>query len=190
MNTETTGRLRLFFGLGLDPKTREYVKEVTKELSLRIEGVRWIPGENLHVTLKFLGSCEAEKVPGLRELMEEAAVDLPLELEVGGVGGFPSQSSARVVWVGAEDVTGGIQRVYKSLDRGAQKIGVKREKRPYKPHITIGRARKKPVNIAEKVLKYEGTRLTLNVEEIILFHSELTSKGARYSVVHGSGTGR
>ena len=183
MDEEHNKRIRLFTGLSLDPEVRDYVAGISSDLSEGFTGVRWVPIENLHVTLKFLGWCDPEIVPRLLEVMEEAASLLPLELNVGGVGGFPSHGSARVIWVGAEEVTGKAVEVFKRMERGMAKFGFKREKRRYHPHITIGRARKKPVKIPEEVFRSFESRMILEIKDLVLFRSELKKTGAEYSIV-------
>jgi len=186
---ESGFRPRLFTGFALSPEVRAYVAAVAARLSATVPGVRWVPPENLHVTLKFIGQCEDARVPRLVQAMRQASEALPIRLEIGGVGGFPSQSSARVIWVGADDGTGRVKKVYEVLDKGAEKCGFPREKRAYRPHITIGRARKKPVALPPGIDEEPG-RLTLAVNEIVLFHSELKSTGAEYSVVERTGPGK
>lgn len=176
-------KVRLFTGIALTPEVREYVSGVSGSLSGEIDGVSWVPAENLHVTLKFFGWCRREIVPGLADAISEAAVYLPIELSIGGTCGFPSQGSARVIWVGARDTGGSIQAVHRVIDRGAARLGIAGEKRSYSPHVTIGRAKKKPVRLPERLAGEAGVRLLLQVEELVLYRSELKSTGAEYSVV-------
>src|SRR5450756_459635 len=164
---------RLFTAIPLTPRVRERVAAIGAELAAQIEGVRWVPEENLHVTLRFIGNCGESKVPGLISWMEKAANHLPLELLVGGAGGFPSQASARVVWVGAKDASGDIVKVYNILDKGADKCGFGRESRKYRSHITVGRARRKPVKIPQELVeRFAGDEVPLEVTELVLYRSD------------------
>jgi 2'-5' RNA ligase len=185
---ETGYRPRLFTGLALTPQVRDFVAGIAERLSLEVPGVRWVPPPNLHVTLKFLGWCEPDRIPKLVDSMAEAAALLPVELAIGGIGGFPSHGSARVVWVGAEDPSGRLKKVYEILEKGAARCGIPREKRVYRPHITIGRAKKKPVSLPVETLEEQGVRPKLAVGDIVLFRSELKSTGAEYTVVQRIGT--
>ncbi|MHB8895230.1 MAG: RNA 2',3'-cyclic phosphodiesterase [Candidatus Geothermincolia bacterium] len=179
---------RLFTAIPLTEPVRQYVSSIAGALKPSLEGVKWVGGENLHVTLRFIGDCPDAKVPALVEWMTKAAANLPLELAIGGVGGFPSQGSARVLWVGAQDSSNAIEKVYNVLDKGAGKCGFGREGRKYKAHITIGRARKSPVRIPPEIVeKYLDQRVALKADEIVLFKSVLSSTGAEYSVVERTG---
>ncbi|MCJ7653630.1 MAG: RNA 2',3'-cyclic phosphodiesterase [Actinobacteria bacterium] len=187
MNGDGETKLRVFIGLPLSREVRRYVADIAQELSRRISEVRWVAPENLHVTLKFIGACDGGKVTGIVKVIKESAAYLPITLKVGGIGGFPSQGSARVIWVGAEDGEKKINELYKSLDKGAGKLGFPREKRTYKPHITVGRARKKPVSLPPELDIEAGPDLTLEVNDIVLFRSVLKKTGAEYSVIERVG---
>lgn len=177
------GTPRLFTGVALSQEARCYALDAIESLSASFEGVRWVPPENLHVTLKFLGACDWSHLDPIIDSMRRAASLLPLELRVGGVGGFPSAGSAKVLWVGAEDVEGRLGEVYDILDRGAAKCGVDRDKRRYRPHITIGRARKTPVSLPESPEPLPQRRLTMKATELVLYRSVLERTGARYSIL-------
>ncbi len=178
---------RLFTGLLLSEEAVELVTRITGELSAVVEGVRWVPAGNLHVTLKFIGASDAGDVPCLLDAMSRAAKHLPFGLEVGGLGAFPSLGSARVLWVGARDLEGGAVKVFNVIDKGAERCGVSREKRAYTPHVTIGRCRRRPVRIPTEVAGGFAGSVRLEVSEIVLFSSELKSTGAEYSVVEKVG---
>jgi 2'-5' RNA ligase len=189
MNNALKGKqLRIFTGLALTPEVREFVSDVTVALQGEVRGVRWVPPENLHVTLKFLGNCEESQVARLVDAMQKAASQLPLTLTVRRVGAFPSLGSARVIWVGAEDLEGRVQKVYNVLEKGAERCGFPREKRPYRPHITIGRARKAPVKISTSVASGFDGEISLQVRDLVLFKSELKSGGAEYTVLDRVGS--
>ncbi len=152
-----------------------------------VEDVRWVPEENLHVTLKFLGSFELDKVPLIEAAMRKAENHLPIALTIGGAGAFPSAGSARVIWVGVNDVDGNAGKVYRIIENAAQKCGVKREKRAYRPHITIGRAGKRPVRLPPETDEVFDFEFRFDAVELALFRSELSSAGARYTVVSRAG---
>jgi RNA 2',3'-cyclic 3'-phosphodiesterase len=185
MKEAETGRqkLRLFTGLYLTPEVRQQVANISGTLSGVVEGVRWVPQENLHVTLKFLGSCEQSLIENIIEIMKKASEFLPLDMIVGGVGAFPSLGSARVIWVGASDIDGRVEKVHDILEKGAAKCGIPKEKRPYRPHITIGRARKSPVALAQEVAGRFDSEISLEVVDVVLFSSELKSTGAEYTII-------
>ncbi len=179
---------RLFTAIPLTQNAREYVASVRDGLAARIEGVRWVPDENLHVTLRFIGTCPDDRIPILEEWIGKAARHLPAILDIAGIGGFPSQGSARVIWIGAADRTGAAKRIYDTLDKGVERCGFEREARKYRPHITIGRSRRRPVSIDEEVTwPFSDVGVALEAEDIILYRSDLERAGARYTEILRAG---
>lgn len=186
-SSEST-RLRLFTGIPLTRSVRDHVVSIVESLSEVLEGVRWVPPENLHVTLKFLGPCDTKHIPDIVSAMRKASERLPISLKVGGVGGFPSQGSARVIWVGASDEQQRLEGVFAEIEKGAAKCGFPREKRRFRPHITIGRSKRGVRLPAELPASAEGLA-ALEVVEVALFSSELGPGGARYTVIEKAGFG-
>jgi 2'-5' RNA ligase len=171
---------RLFTAIPLSRDVRAHVASIALELSQGVEEVRWVPPENLHVTLRFLDMVG---------WMQKASAHLPFELDIGGVGGFPSQGSARVIWVGAIDETGAAGSVYDIIDKGAGKCGLGRESRRYRPHITVGRPRRHPVKISRDTAElFAGRFLKLEVNDIVLLKSVLKSTGAEYTEMQRVGS--
>ena len=163
------------------------MREVVGQISGDLTGLRWVPPENLHVTLRFLGQFPIERIDEYLRWMEKASRYLPLLLEVGGVGGFPSSSSARVVFVGVGDDSDRIQSAYDVLDKGAAACGLTRERRRYTPHISVARARK-PVKIPERIIeRFARGRMELVADRLVLYQSTLSSEGAEYSVIRRVG---
>jgi RNA 2',3'-cyclic 3'-phosphodiesterase len=182
MSTEGGGTQRLFTGIPLSAEERSRVSFVIDSLEGVLPGVRWVRPENLHVTLKFLGECGEASLPFLLDALEQAAEVMPAKLTVGGVGGFPSQRSARIIWVGAEDPTDAIKEAFRLLEKGARKCGVSRETRPYRPHITIGRSGKVPVSVPEEAYRL-FPEAPMPLKEIALYSSELSSGPPVYKII-------
>ena len=175
-------RQRLFIGIPLTDEVRERNVSTIRKLDDVLEGVRWVLPENLHVTLKFLGDCESSMLGGLKNAIEQASAYLPLELTIGGVGGFPSQGSARIIWVGAAEKTGALQSVFETVERGVKKCGIDKERRRYRPHVTIGRARRSSVALPNDAsgLYQEGP---MAVDELLLYSSVLSGGPPEYRII-------
>ena len=187
MNDKREPLVRLFTGIPLSDSGREKVARTVDGVSGDLTGVRWVAEGKWHVTLKFLGPCEQSRLQEICSMMVKAAPFLPFRLEIGGIGAFPSNKSARVIWVGADDMDGRAREVHRVLDRAAVRYGVAREKRRYSPHVTVGRARKKPVLIPQEMVERFRETITMDVDHVLLFESKLTKGGAVYSVLEKIG---
>ena len=70
-------------------------------------GVRWVKAENIHLTLRFLGDTEEERVGGIGEgLAAVAGEHEAFELALAGSGCFPNGRRPRVIWTGVADDAG------------------------------------------------------------------------------------
>ncbi len=149
--------------------------------------VRWVPAENVHLTLQFLGAVPDERVAAVAEAVRAAAAaSRPLALEVKGAGGFPNARRARVVWLGLEGEIAALGALVQDLGRRLAPLGYPPEARPFAPHLTLGRARDgrgapgMGGALAEAALA-DGN--AWRVAEVVLFESHLSPKGPRYEAI-------
>ena len=181
-NREKTARL--FIGFPLSEEVRTRIIHVCDLIKKRDYDIRWVRKENMHVTVKFLGDTPEVKIPEISRVMKGVSSYMPFEMEIGGIGAFSSLASARVIWVGAYDESGTVNKIYKEVEFGIKGLGFKKEKRSYTPHITVGRSRKRPVCLnGIEQLPVNDERITMQISELLLYRSKLGSGGAEYTVV-------
>lgn len=141
----------------------------------------------MHLTLKFLGEVDEDRIPAIQTLMSETAVASPaFALTFKGTGVFPPQArTPRVLWIGTEEqpaILGLAERLAAALER----VGFEREERPFRPHLTLGRVRHGS-GIHDAVAELEKNRDTpfgeMTVRRITLFRSILKPTGAEYSIL-------
>lgn len=111
---------------------------------LRSEGVeaRWVKPSNIHLTLKFLGDTDPARAGDIGRAMRAAlAGQAPLELALGGLGGFPRLSRPRVLWQALAGDCERLQAIQQRLETQLTQCGWQPERRPYRAHLTIGRIR-------------------------------------------------
>lgn len=179
--------LRLFLALDLPEEHRAEIGRRAAGLEKSLPAARWVPAENLHLTLRFLGSTEEAAVPGLVEALRPAfAAGEPLELRVTGAGTFPPGRPARVAWVGIEGGRGLLDLQRRVAEAAAETLGLEPERRPFHPHATLARPRKPwKLRASEELGRaFEGgVGEPFPVTEGVLYRSELSPKGARYTAV-------
>ncbi len=175
--------LRAFFAIDLDARIREAAMEVARDLRACANGdaVRWVRGESLHVTLRFLGEIDGKQVePLLRCVQEKIAALQPFRLELGAARPFPSRRRpvAIVLDVGPEQP---LRELAAAVDEGAVAVGFEPESRPFRGHLTLGRV---PGNRFPAVTaSVTAVGESFAVEEAVLVKSELHRSGARYTPV-------
>jgi|Deesub1362A_J573_1020465.scaffolds.fasta_scaffold00034_8 2'-5' RNA ligase len=178
--------LRCFISVELPPDLRSSLYRATSALRESCSRARWVPPENLHITLKFLGNVKARAIPGLVALLKEhLAPFAALEVELQGAGAFPSPQRPRVVWLGVREPRA-LQALQQAVEAAAQQAGFSPEERPFVPHLTLGRL-KEPracpsLSQSLSTLK-EAPFGKIRVDRVCLMQSRLSPQGAQYSVV-------
>lgn len=110
--------------------------------------VRWVRQENVHLTLKFLGDTSGETLQKVGAALGEVARrHSPPHIRPSGFGAFPSVERARVLWAGIEEGPAELTALAADIEATIDPLGFAREKRAYKPHITLGRSRGRPVRL-------------------------------------------
>jgi 2'-5' RNA ligase len=148
MTGVTSKPVRSFVAVPLPVAVQEAVFAVADRLANALPGVRWSRKvENMHVTMKFLGGVQEDRLAVFGADLEVALRTFPaFEIAVRGMGAFPSLGRANVIWAGIEDPTGGLKRAAAVVETVAARARVgEPERRPFRAHVTVGRA-KAPVD--------------------------------------------
>ncbi|HET7310238.1 MAG TPA: RNA 2',3'-cyclic phosphodiesterase [Mycobacteriales bacterium] len=145
-------------------------------IGVREEQLRWVPPEQWHLTLVFCGEVAERHVGELTERLGRAAArTAPFDLRLVGAGTFPKQAArARVFWTGLGGDVTSLSRLAERCAAAARRTGIDVEERPYRPHLTLARARRDPVDARDAVSRlssYDGEPWT--VSSIRLVHSTL-----------------
>jgi len=184
--------VRLFVAINLPRDLRDAILAAAAPLRARPLPVRWVDPDGLHLTLKFLGEVADERLPEIVTALERACVGArPFPLEVGGFGAFPNPSRPRVVWVGCETAPP-LELLQHGVERAFADIGFPVEGRPFRPHLTLGRAKadaRGEVRGLEDRLEALAFADTFTVTSVDLMESTLTPRGARYTVRHAVALG-
>ena len=171
--------LRLFLAVSVPQGHLDWTQEQVVRLRERWPDARWIPAENQHVTLKFLGAASADLLDPIAAACHEAAqTRTPGTVSLGGLGVFPSSKRARVLWVGLDDPAGLLASVAGGLDEALARLGFEPEARAFSPHLTVARF-KRPTPVGE-LPSLPPSPGHFPVAGLGLWRSHLSPKGARY----------
>lgn len=169
---------RLFIGLELPENCRKTLVAIDPG----VKGVRWLPAENMHLTLSFLGDVE----PGGEERLGEALQEVRLPaffLPIRGVGVFGGAHPS-VVWAGVGHGHPHLFALHKRIQDAVLHSGLEPDLSPFHPHITIGRAK----GVSREALlpflrRHDAEELGLwKVTGFALLSSTLCPGGATYSI--------
>jgi 2'-5' RNA ligase len=179
-------RVRCFFALPLAPDAvRALLRAPRASFDTQSEPapLRWLGAEQLHVTLKFLGHVESTHVPRLIESLTGRARATPRLVSVcGGVTAFPSLRRANVLVLRLQDEGCGISRLAGALEDDAALVGVPREQRSFKPHVTLARL-KRPADVTRTANDCLIELREVCFEQVCLYASTLTRTGSVYSLI-------
>jgi 2'-5' RNA ligase len=158
------------------------IQEVLKSYKFNI---KWVRPESIHLTLKFLGNIDSATVGQIESVLRDTVKPyVPFSIQAKGLGVFPGVKRPRVIWIG---ITGQIDQLIglqRNLDKDLSAIGFSRDKRPFKGHLTLGRAKGSiDANRMRSVLtmynEFEAEPFT--VGPLILYKSDLHPTGAVYT---------
>jgi RNA 2',3'-cyclic 3'-phosphodiesterase len=191
-------KVRAFIAIPLSAEIQKNLDEVSGQLRNKLgnEVIRWVKSKNIHLTLKFLGDVEGTDIEPIKQILDDAAAQIDLfEFEVGGIGAFPSNQRARVIWIGIQ-APGQLMELQKSIDLKTAALGYASEERSFSPHLTLGRVRKSTSvsktstaedirRIGQILQEVKVDKLGENrVEAVHLYKSELQPGGSVYTVLH------
>jgi RNA 2',3'-cyclic 3'-phosphodiesterase len=179
---------RVFCAIELPDDVRERLHEHIAKLRAQIPdaGASWSRVENIHLTMKFFGNVATDQIPKISAAATRSAEQFAqFKVQIGSTGVFPRPSRAQVLWIGITDPSGKLTELQQRFENECATEGFEKEERAYRPHLTIARLRKpegaRTLADAHLRMKFNATDITL--KELIVFRSELSPKGSRYSAI-------
>lgn len=181
--------LRAFIAVEIPPAIQQAIHSETESLrrALGSELVRWVPCQNLHLTLKFLGDISSANVNMLEEMLTaEAGRVSAFSIRASGLGSFPTPKRARVLWVGLH-APAGLAALQHGIESAAAKLGYEAEQRPFSPHLTIGRVRQQVTASDQQAISkalertHVGDLGEAEISSVYLYKSDLNRDGAVYT---------
>jgi 2'-5' RNA ligase len=157
--------------------------------ALPFKEIRWTRAAQFHLTVRFLGSVDAEQVDDLVvALLKECRFFSPLQLTAAGFGVFPGGGPPRVFWVGMQEASESLKRLWKAVQKATQPFTAEPAADDFIGHITLARLnhlpRREVEQLAEAVKTGKGRVFgQWTATDVELFRSELSSQGARHSLV-------
>jgi 2'-5' RNA ligase len=190
-------QIRSFIAIELSDEAKKGLARLRRELERdEHKFVKWVDPGGIHLTLKFLGNIPSKRVTEITEAIEKAAQGIsPFQLEISGLGAFPSLKQARVFWVGIGGEMGKLSRLQQNIDSALAALGFAKEERPFVPHLTLARIREGASSSEKRSFgELMGStafedKYPVEVEAIRLMRSQLTPAGAIYTCLSVVGLG-
>ena len=180
--------MRLFIAVDPSPQCIELFGRAIERMRPLAPRARWVRAEKLHVTLVFLGQIEETKISLITDALQSVAeTRAPFELRFGDGGTFGGAKRPRVLWAGIGGNLPALCALQKDLAERLEKtIGYTPEHRAYAPHLTLARAGDprgdaKLWDCANELAGQSFGETT--IDEVILYRSETSSEGAKYTAL-------
>jgi 2'-5' RNA ligase len=180
---------RLFLAVSLPDPVKKNLENCQRELNKCGAAAKWVKPENIHITLKFLGSVPQEKIKPLIKVIEKGFGRLKCFPAIcDRIGYFPPDNAPKVVWA---ELTGE-KNLFKDLSGAIEEIlsksGFPKEKREFQAHATLARLRssRNALALIEKIneLNRDFKKMPVRIDNITLFESQLGSLGPTYTPLH------
>jgi 2'-5' RNA ligase len=182
---DRSNKIRAFIAVKIPEDLKialQKIQEIFKDSGDRI---RWVKPSGMHITLKFLGDIEVQNIPDIgREIEQACTGSSHFEIRLAGTGSFPDMKRPRILWAGIQEGAEEIKKIYKDLEPGLSRIGFIQERRPFRPHITLGRIKhiKDRERFKSRIMQNSEIQIgTMTADAVHLIESRLRPDGAVYS---------
>lgn len=177
--------MRLFAAVTPPPELQHAIHAAAAPLRATGLPVKWVNPDGVHLTLKFLGEVAGGRLAELGAALDRACAGMRgFPVALSEFGAFPSARHARVIWLGCEAAPP-LELLQHAVEREYAALGFPVEGRPFRPHLTLGRARPRGgVRGLETLIESTGFDAPWNVSAVDLMESTLTRDGARYTLRH------
>ncbi len=175
---------RLFVAVPLWGAFREMALSRHEALCRLAYPFRWVQPEHWHLTLHFLGDTPMAILDGLTQsLVEEVSRVPPFRIEIGGLGGFPRLSKARILWVGVQSGSESLVRLAEATKTACIRAGCPGDKKRFEPHLTLARTKTEPVSVQVPPELFTASWGAQEVRSVSLVRSEQARTGPTYTCV-------
>jgi len=172
--------MRVFLALEIPEDIKVYLSGISKTMSQRVPGVKWIKPEGQHMTLKFFGEIGEEKVREVEAALE--GIDRQhgvVHVTLKEITAFPDKKRAKVVVVTFGEGVDNTRAIFHDIESRLEAVNIEKERREFTPHVTLGRV-KVPMPLLERDLA-QVEQKSFVVDRLVVYQSTLTREGAIYA---------
>lgn len=168
--------LRVFVGIALP----DDIRAALADLKVGMPGARWIPPENMHITVAFIGEIDEGAAEDAHEALGRIRVPA-FATRLFEIGHFGDGNRARALWIGVERAEP-LMRLNDKVETALSQEGIPVERRKYRPHVTLARLKNVPADRLGTFMAAHNTFTAgpFAVDRFVLFRSRLGGEGAAY----------
>ena len=183
--------LRTFIAVEIPSHVQKKIQQETEPLRKAIGSslVRWVSIQNVHLSLKFLGDVSPASVDTLTQMLRAEADSCPeFDMQISGLGSFPSLRRPRVLFIGIQ-APAELEALYRGIESACARLGYESEGRGFSPHLTIGRIKQDASASDQQKVRHALAETKIDslgiarVNSVHLFKSDLKSTGSVYTQI-------
>ena len=183
--------LRTFIAVEIPSHVQKKIQQETEPLRKAIGAsfVRWVSIQNVHLTLKFLGDVSPASVDTLTQMLRAEADSCPeFDMQISGLGSFPSLRRPRVLFIGIQ-APAELEALYRGIESACARLGYESEGRGFSPHLTIGRIKQDASASDQQKVRHALAETKIDslsiarVNSVHLYKSDLKPTGSVYTQI-------
>ncbi|HMC76658.1 MAG TPA: RNA 2',3'-cyclic phosphodiesterase [Vicinamibacterales bacterium] len=182
--------MRLFVAVEIDEAARAVARAAQERLQIAVPPVlraRWVPPENMHLTVRFIGHVDDARAQALIEALTPPIDAAPFDIELGGCGTFPTGGTPRVVWIGLKRGLASLAQLHDAFNQRLRPFGFEPEARPFSAHLTLARVKDAPRGsgraVRDALSGIQVPATPWHVSHSTVFQSHPSPKGPRYVAI-------
>jgi 2'-5' RNA ligase len=186
--------LRTFIAVDFPIEIKEKIIEITAYFQSKLPPaqIKWVEPDHMHLTLKFMGETPHDKLVQIKQSIHQVISVFPsFEIEIKALGMYPNNQRPRVIWLGI-NAENHLILLHNQLDQALKGEGIKSDRRPFSPHLTIGRVRRNAdqesiIQIGKILSQFKIASLgSIKIDEILYYQSVLTPQGPIYTILQST----
>ncbi len=173
--------MRIFIAINFEQEISDALEKLIQKLKEQSVQGNFTRKENLHITLVFIG--ETSRIEPVKEVMD--SIKIPpktFKINIKGLGKF-SRTGGDIYWLGVEK-NNELDTIYEELTTKLRARGFEIEKRPFKPHLTLGRKIVLPQDFDFQAFEKYIPPLSIKVTKISLMRSDRISGKFTYTEIY------
>ncbi|MFW6281831.1 MAG: RNA 2',3'-cyclic phosphodiesterase [bacterium] len=185
--------MRLFLAVNLNENLKNTINKKIKDLNNNSKtSMKLVKKDNFHITLKFLGNVDEDKINLIKEKMDFLSkYHNSFILTIDKINAFPEIDYPKVIYLAIKDQQNSLIKLHRDLDYKLNEIGFKRNERVYLPHVTLARTSKDTdIKRLSIIIKKYKDRISINnkiqVKKIYLMKSILKEDGPIYKEIYSA----
>lgn len=178
---------RCFIAIPVGPPASSVVSRLLGKLGAKVPAIKWTRHDQLHLTIKTLGELDNRDLLKVGEELRRACAEIePFSVSLGGIGTFPKNKPAKVVWIGVSEGADVLSALYQQLEQSLSDIGLPQEGKMYRPNLTLGRVgREADLELLAESLHAVGpdVETVFEVDEVVIYAAIREKAGILYEPI-------